>query len=140
MPVTPPATCHTVVSIDAPGYRDEILAALGIVTRDVGLTFTVGEGAALRIVEVAPIPVPGYEHMAAVFNGDVIYIRPGYSHRTATRLVLHELGHWMRLEHNDHRYSVMNPGGWPLAPAYTTRDITEARSLTAYCRPATPAI
>jgi len=135
VPVTPPAICDTVVSIDAPQYRDEILAALGIVTRDIGLTFTVGEGATLRIVEVSPIPLPGYEHHAAVFNGDVIYLQPWeFTPRAATRLVLHELGHWMRMEHNDYAHSVMNTAGWPLVPAYTTRDITEARSLTSYCR------
>ena len=122
------------VSIDAPQYRDEILAALGIVTRDTGLTFTVGQGATLRIVEVDPIPVPGYEHMAGVFNGDVIYLQYHYTPRVAVRLVLHELGHWMRMEHNDYRWSVLNPGGWPLVPRFTARDITEARRLTSYCR------
>ena len=134
MPVTPPATCDTVVSIDAPQYRDEIFAALGIVTRDIGLTFTVGTGATLRIVEVSPIPVPGYEDVNAVFNGDVIYLQSyRFSGRYTTHLVLHELGHWLRMEHNDHRRSLMNLAG-PGAPAFTARDITEARALTAYCR------
>ena len=86
MPDTPPATCHTVVSIDAPQYRDEVLAALGIITRDLGLTFTVGEGATLRIVEVTPIPVPGYQRMMAVFNGDAIYIQ---AHRFPSRYAAH---------------------------------------------------
>lgn len=136
MPKTPPATCHTVVMIDSPQYREQIIAALGIVTRDIGLTFAEGPNHTLRIVEVSPIPVPGYEHTMAVFNGDVIYIQAHkFSKRYATHLVLHELGHWMRMEHNHHRFSLMNLTAWPQLARFTKRDIAEAKHLTSYCRP-----
>ena len=135
MPETPPATCHTVVMIDSPQYRDQIIAALGIVTRDIGLTFEEGPNYTLRFEERTPIPVPGYEHTMAVFNGDVIYLQAHkFTKRYATHLALHELGHWMRMEHNKHRFSLMNTGAWPQRAAFTKRDITEAKRLTSYCR------
>lgn len=133
---TPPATCHTVVKIDAPRYRAQIIVALGIVTRDLGLTFSEGDDYTLRFEERSPIPVPGFEGHNAVFNGDVIYIQAArpFSKRYATYLALHELGHWLRMEHNSHRSSLMNPAGWPQRARFTARDLTEARALTSYCR------
>ena len=135
MPETPPATCHTVVRIDSPRYRPQILAALGIVTRDLGLTFAEGDDYTLRFEERSPIPVEGFEGFNAVFNGDVIYIQAvRFSKRYATYLALHELGHWLRMEHNSHRSSLMNPAGWPQRARFTARDLTEARALTSHCR------
>ena len=135
MPETPPATCHTVVAISSAQYRDNAIAALGILSHQTGLTFEVGEGATLRIVEVTPIPVAGYEHMNAVFNGDVIYIQAHeFSPRYATTMILHELGHWVRMEHNHRKGSVMNLTAWPQPSKFSRADVREAKSLTSYCR------
>ena len=136
MPETPPATCHTVVRIDCPQYRDAVVAALGIVTRDIGLTFEEGPNHTLRFEEASPIPVPGYEHIWAVFNGDVIYFQKDYppgSHRKATHTALHEIAHWMRMEHNRQFGSIMNLGTWPSRARFTKKDIATAKRLTAYC-------
>lgn len=58
MPDAPPATCHTVVSIAAPQYRGEILAALGIITDEI-IAVTPAEVSAEKVSAVLSVKSVG---------------------------------------------------------------------------------
>ena len=120
--------CDAPVAIHAPGHETTIRAALGIVSAATGVRFSEGPDPVLTF-RLGQSPALGW------YTGDAITVdpalRPG---RLLVRIYLHELGHWLGMEHNDHAHSLMNLTGWPIIPAFTARDLTEARRLTAYCR------
>ena len=120
--------CDAPVAIHSPGYEAEIRTALGIVSAATGVRFTESPTGVLDF-RLGDVPANAW------YTGDAIIVQPAaYSTRYLTYLYVHELGHWLGMDHNHYRHSVMNTAGWPKRPAFTPRDLTEARALTADCR------
>ena len=120
--------CDAPEAIQAPGHETTIHAALGYISAATGVRFTEGPEAVLTF-RLGDVPANGW------YTGDAITVRPAaYSPRYLTYLYVHELGHWLGMDHNDYRHSVMNLAAWPQRTTFTPRDLTEARALTAHCR------
>ena len=102
--------CSVEYSVQAPGYEQQITAALGVYSALSGTAFTVGDGGIHFIVRASLLPSKGVETLAMWSPmSATISLLPASKLPVGARqrVVLHELGHAYWQDHNDEADSVM---------------------------------